>query len=145
MRPSDFYLPKNRAQNFFETNDANFATRRIENNGQRLAGTLQPAQGFFDDDMIADIERRGYAFPDGPGAFRFVAVAAYLVALTIVGLLGRNPGGAGPVLIVPVSGALSAVIVWRLSVPPNRRLSFGSFASPFTTSHVPSSLPLSST
>jgi hypothetical protein len=63
----------------------------------------------------------------GRYSFRFAAIAAYLVALTIVGTLGRNPGGAGPVLIVPLSGALTAFMAFRLSTPPNRRLSFGGF------------------
>jgi hypothetical protein len=64
----------------------------------------------------------------GHYAFRLGPITAYLIALTIVGVIGRNPGGAGPVLIVPISGALTAFMVWRLSVPPNRRLSFGGFA-----------------
>jgi hypothetical protein len=61
-------------------------------------------------------------------AFRSGALAVYLVALAVVGLVARSPGDAGQVLVVPLSGALTALMVYRLSRPPNRRLSFGGFA-----------------
>ena len=42
-------------------------------------------------------------------AFRSAAIAAYLVVLTLVGLLWRDPGATTQVLVVPFSGALTVL------------------------------------
>lgn len=56
--------------------------------------------------------------------FRLGTLALYLVALAIVGLVWRRPGEASQVLVVPVSGALTAVMARRLSAQPSHPLSF---------------------
>jgi hypothetical protein len=55
--------------------------------------------------------------------FRFAALGLYLVALTIVGTVWRRPDDVSQVLVVPLSGVLSAIAVRRLAAPPMRRLS----------------------
>ena len=52
--------------------------------------------------------------------FRFGALAAYLVALALIGVVLRRPGEAIQVLVVPVSGALTALVARRLSSDPVR-------------------------
>ena len=61
-------------------------------------------------------------------AFRSGAIAAYLVALIVVGVVWRDPGATKQVLVVPLSGALTALTAYRLAAPPSRRLSFRGFA-----------------
>jgi hypothetical protein len=52
--------------------------------------------------------------------FRSGTLALYLVALAIVGGVWRRPGEASQVLVVPLSGALTAFMARRLSVAPSR-------------------------
>jgi hypothetical protein len=58
---------------------------------------------------------------------RLGTLACYLVALAIIGDIWRRPGGTGQVLLVPLSGALTAVTALRLSAP-RRHLSLRRFA-----------------
>jgi hypothetical protein len=64
------------------------------------------------------------AFADARRArFRLGSLAVSLVALAVIGAAWRRPGDAIQVLVVPFSGALTAVMALRLSAPARRRLS----------------------
>jgi hypothetical protein len=52
--------------------------------------------------------------------FRFAALAAYLVALAVIGDAWRRPGGAGQVIVVPISALLTAFAARRLTAPAIR-------------------------
>lgn len=54
---------------------------------------------------------------------RLGVLTPYLVALAIVGVVWRRPGDISQVLIVPFSGALTALAATRLSAAPHHRLS----------------------
>jgi hypothetical protein len=52
--------------------------------------------------------------------FRFGALAAYLVALAVVGDLWRRPGAVSQVIVVPISALLTAFVARRLTAPAIR-------------------------
>ena len=59
---------------------------------------------------------------------RLGVLLPYLVALAIVGVIWRRPGDVSQVLVVPFSGALTAITARRLCASPSRRTSFRTIA-----------------